>query len=106
MKLGISALGARRGESGGRRHYGEALGCSQRTFYRPGRRGEWSGNARRGQLEGGFNGFRYGRQRDSGAVARDRRRLETWKMKRKRRGLGVVAAGGARRSGSTDLDQR
>jgi hypothetical protein len=29
MKLGISALGARRGESGGRRRYGEALGCSQ-----------------------------------------------------------------------------
>jgi hypothetical protein len=55
---------------------------------------------------GSFNGFHYGRRRDSGAVVGERRRLSAWKMKRKRRGLGVVVAGGARRSGGADLDQR
>jgi hypothetical protein len=32
MKLGIGALGARRGESGGRHRCGEALGCSRHPF--------------------------------------------------------------------------
>jgi hypothetical protein len=32
MKLGVSALGARRGESQGRHSRDEALGCSQRPF--------------------------------------------------------------------------
>jgi hypothetical protein len=32
MKLGVSTLGARRGESGGRHRHGEALGCSRRPF--------------------------------------------------------------------------
>jgi hypothetical protein len=34
MKLSISVLGAWRGESGGRRQCGEALGCSRRPFIR------------------------------------------------------------------------
>jgi hypothetical protein len=32
MKLDVSALGARRGESGGRRRHGEAMGCSRHPF--------------------------------------------------------------------------
>jgi hypothetical protein len=36
MKLSVSMLGVRRGESRGRRRRGEALGCSRRPFYRPG----------------------------------------------------------------------
>jgi hypothetical protein len=61
MKLGVSVLGARRGESGCRRRCGEALGCSRHPFYRPRRRGEGSGKARQWRPVSGFNGFRYGR---------------------------------------------
>jgi hypothetical protein len=61
----------------------------------------------RGRHDGGdFYGFYYGRRRDSSAIAGERRRLKAWKMKRKQRGLGVVAAGGAWHSGGTDLDWR
>jgi hypothetical protein len=41
MKLSVSALGARTGESGGRRRRDEALGCSRRPFYRLG----WDGGS-------------------------------------------------------------
>jgi hypothetical protein len=41
-----------------------------------------------------------------GAIVRERTRLRAWKMKRKCRGLGVVTAGGTRRSSGTDLDRQ
>jgi hypothetical protein len=44
MKLGVSALGARRGKSGGRLRRGEALGCSRCLF--TGQGGEVMGRGR------------------------------------------------------------
>jgi hypothetical protein len=40
-----------------------------------------------------------------GAIARERRRLGAWKMRWRRCGSGVDAAGGAWHNGSDDLDQ-